>query len=117
MAIMNDSLEIDETAKYIEKFINCISKELSKKKSFELPNNMYELMNLIFDLRYKLYDLSQMSGNKYKLAINKKEFEDALIGSDLVCRVYKDLTYWEEICMANNKLKWVGELIWILFNS
>ena len=99
---MSSFEEIDKTAKYIEKFINCISKEIPKKKSFELPN-MYELMNLIFDLRYKLYELSHMSGNKYKLAINKKEFEDNLmsvrndLGSDLACRIYKDLTFSNDL--------------------
>ena len=93
---INDSLEIDKTAEYIEKFINDIANEIPKKKSYELPN-MYELMNLIFDLRYKLYELSKISGNKYKLAINQKEFEDDLIrvrdnlGSDLASRIYKDL--------------------------
>ena len=95
---INDFLEIDETAMYIEKFINDIANELLKKKSYELPN-MYELMNLIFDLRYKLYELSQISGNKYELAINQKEFEDDLIrvrdklGSDLARKIYLIILY------------------------
>lgn len=71
---MNDSLEIDETAKYIEKFINDTT-----EKAKDDPNLMsMEFMNLIFDLRYKLYELSLISGTKYDLAINEKEFIDRL---------------------------------------
>lgn len=90
MVIMNDSLEIDETAKYIEKFINDTT-----KKAKDDPNLMsMEFMNLIFDLRYKLYELSLISGTKYDLAINKKEFYDRLekiLDSEVMPGILRDV--------------------------
>lgn len=72
--MINDSLEIDETAEYIEKFINDTT-----EKAKDDPNLFsMEFMNLIFDLRYKLYELSLISGTKYDLAINEKEFVNRL---------------------------------------
>lgn len=68
------ALEIDKTAKYIEKFINDTT-----EKAKDDPNLIsMEFMNLIFDLRYKLYELSLISGTKYSLAINEKEFVNRL---------------------------------------